>query len=46
LIYEVREEYTEEEVKLEEMEIGLVSMVDKYGLQKVIDAVARISTKE
>jgi benzoyl-CoA reductase subunit BamC len=46
LIYEVREEDTEEEVKLEEMEIGLVSMVDKYGLQKVIDAVARISTKE
>jgi len=46
LIYEEREEEAEEEVKLEDMEIGLESMVDKYGLQKVIDAVARISTKE
>jgi benzoyl-CoA reductase subunit BamC len=46
LIYEEREEESEEEVKLEEMEIGLESMVDKYGLQKVIDAITRISTKE
>jgi len=46
LTYEEREEEVEEEVKLEDMEIGLESMVDKYGLQKVIDAVARISTKE
>ena len=46
LIYEEREEEAEEEVKLEDMEIGLESMVDKYGLQKVIDAIARISTKE
>ena len=43
LIYEEREEEVEEEVKLEEMEIGLESMVDKYGLQKVLDAVARMS---
>jgi benzoyl-CoA reductase subunit BamC len=46
LIYEEREEEVEEEVKLGDMEIGLESMVDKYGLQKVIDAVARISRKE
>jgi len=46
LIYEEREEESEEEGKLEEMEIGLESMVDKYGLQKVIDAITRISTKE
>ena len=45
LIYEVREEEVEEDVKLDEMEIGLESMVDKYGLQKVIDAVARMSKK-
>ena len=45
LIYEVREEEVEEEVKLDEMEVGLESMVDKYGLQKVIDAVARMSEK-
>jgi benzoyl-CoA reductase subunit BamC len=46
LTYEEREEEVEEEVKLEDMEIGLESMVDKYGLQKVIDAVARISKQE
>jgi benzoyl-CoA reductase subunit BamC len=46
LIYEEREEEVKEEAKLEEMEIGLESMVDKYGLQKVMDAVARISMKE
>ena len=45
LTYEEREEEAEEEIKLEDMEIGLESMVDKYGLQKVIDAVARMSTK-
>ncbi len=43
LIYEEREEEVEEEVKLEDVEIGLVSMIDKYGLQKVMDAVSRIS---
>jgi benzoyl-CoA reductase subunit BamC len=46
LIYEEKEEEAEEEVKLEDMEIGLESMVDKYGLQKIMDAIARISTKE
>jgi benzoyl-CoA reductase subunit BamC len=45
LIYEVREEEVEEDVKLDEMEIGLESMVDKYGLQKIIDAVARMSER-
>jgi benzoyl-CoA reductase subunit BamC len=43
LTYEEREEEVEEEVKLEDMEIALESMVDKYGLQKVVDAVARMS---
>jgi benzoyl-CoA reductase subunit BamC len=46
LTYEEREEEVEEEeVKLGDMEIGLESMVDKYGLQKVLDAVARMSKK-
>jgi benzoyl-CoA reductase subunit BamC len=45
LIYEEREEEVEEEVKLEDMEIGLESMIDKYGLQKVVDAVARLSNR-
>jgi benzoyl-CoA reductase subunit BamC len=46
LIYEEREEEAAEEVVLEDMEIGLESMIDKYGLQKVMDAVARISARE
>ena len=46
LTYEEREEEVEEEVKLEDVEIGLESMVDKYGLQKVMDTVARMSRKE
>jgi benzoyl-CoA reductase subunit BamC len=45
LTYEEREEEAEEEVKLEDMEIGLESMIDKYGLQKVVDAVARMAKK-
>ncbi len=46
LTYEEREEEAEEEVKLDELEVGLESMVDKYGLQKVVDTVARMSKKE
>ena len=32
-------------MKPEDVEIGLESMIDKYGLQKVIDTVARMSQK-
>lgn len=46
LIYEEREEEVEEEEKLEDVEIGLESMVDKYGLEKVMDTVARMAKKE
>ena len=47
LTYEEREEEEEEteEEKLEDVEIGLESMVNKYGLEKVIDTVARMSKK-
>lgn len=45
LLYEEREEEVDEEVKLDEMEIGLEALAGKYGLQKVMDAVARISKK-
>jgi benzoyl-CoA reductase subunit BamC len=45
LTYEEREEEVEEEVKLEDMTIGLESMVDKYGLEKIMDAVARMSKR-
>ena len=46
LTYEEREEEVEEEEKLEEMETGLESLVDKYGLETVSDAVARMSQKD
>jgi benzoyl-CoA reductase subunit BamC len=46
LTYEEREEEVEEEVKPEDVEIGLESLVDKYGLQKVMDSVARMAKKE
>ncbi|MGA7677609.1 MAG: (4Fe-4S)-binding protein [Dehalococcoidia bacterium] len=45
LIYEEREEEVEEEEKLEEMELGLESLANKYGLEKVIDTIARMSKK-
>ena len=46
LTYEEREEEAEEEATLEDMEIGLESMVDTYGLHKVVDALARMSRRE
>ncbi|MCL6479956.1 MAG: (4Fe-4S)-binding protein [Peptococcaceae bacterium] len=47
LIYEETEEEVEvaEEIKPGEMEIGLKSLVDKYGLQKLEDAFARMLQK-
>jgi benzoyl-CoA reductase subunit BamC len=46
LTCEEREEEVEEEVKLEDIEFGLASMVDKFGLEKVMDTVARMSKKD
>ena len=43
LTYEEREEEVEEEVGQEELEIGLEALANKYGLQKIMDAVARMS---
>jgi len=43
LIYEEREEETEEEVNKEELVIGLESLANKYGLHKIMDIVARMS---
>ena len=42
---EREEERGEEEPKLGEMEIGLESLINRHGLQKVMDTVARISKK-
>jgi len=44
LIYEEREEeIEEEEEKQDELEIGLESLANKYGLHKIMDIVARMS---
>jgi benzoyl-CoA reductase subunit BamC len=45
LTYEEREEEVEEEEeeKREEMEIGLESLANKYGLQKIMETIARMS---
>jgi len=46
LTYEEREEDVVEEEKLEDMEIGLESLVDKYGLQKLVETLARMSQND
>jgi benzoyl-CoA reductase subunit BamC len=46
LVCEEREEEAEETEEQEELEIGLESLADKHGLQKIIDAIARMSKKE
>ncbi|MGA8830028.1 MAG: hypothetical protein ACLQT6_03305 [Desulfomonilaceae bacterium] len=47
LTYEEREEeVVEKEVKLEDVEIGLESMIDKYGLEKIMDTVSRMSASK
>jgi len=44
LTYEEREEEAEEEEeKREEMEIGLEALANKYGFQKIMDTIARMS---
>jgi benzoyl-CoA reductase subunit BamC len=46
LIYEEREEEVDEDVKVDDVEVGLESMIDKYGREKVLDTIARMSQKE
>lgn len=46
LTYEEREEEVEEEVMVEEMETGVKSLVDKYGLENLTDIIARMSQKD
>ena len=46
LTYEEREEEVEEGVELKAVESGLTSMIDKYGLQTVMDTVARMAQKD
>lgn len=46
LVCEEREEEVEVQEEKEDLEIGLESLADKYGLDKIQDALARISKKE
>jgi benzoyl-CoA reductase subunit BamC len=46
LSYEEREEEVEEEEKPGDVEIGLEALASKHGMQKLMDAVARMSKKE
>jgi len=46
LTYEEREEEGEEEETREELEIGLDALAKKYGMKKVMDAVARIAVSK
>jgi benzoyl-CoA reductase subunit BamC len=46
LTYEEREEEVEEEVKQETLETGLESLADEYGLEQIIDTLARMSKKD
>ncbi|OGP57190.1 MAG: (4Fe-4S)-binding protein [Deltaproteobacteria bacterium RBG_13_49_15] len=46
LIYEEREEEVEEEVDREELETGLESLANKYGLDKMMETVARMSVSK
>ena len=43
LTYEEREEEVEEQEEQEDLEIGLEALVDKYGLEKTMETVARMS---
>ncbi len=46
LTYEEREEEVEEEESPEELDIGLEALADKYGLDKIKDALDRMSIKD
>jgi benzoyl-CoA reductase subunit BamC len=48
LTYEEREEDVEEEdvkEEQEDLELGLESLADKYGMDKIMETVARMSVK-
>jgi benzoyl-CoA reductase subunit BamC len=46
LILEEREEEVDEEEEQEELEVGLESLADKHGLDKLLDTIARMSKKD
>ena len=46
LTYEEREEEVEESQEAQDVEIGLQAMMDKYGPDKIADALARMAQKD
>jgi benzoyl-CoA reductase subunit BamC len=46
LILEEREEEVEEQVEKEDLEIGLESLADKFGMDKIMEAVTRLNEKD
>jgi len=46
LTYEEREEEVEEEAEQEDLEVALAALADKFGLEKVMETVARKSIKD
>lgn len=46
LIFEEREEEVDEQVYPQELDVGVDTLVDKYGLDKLSDAVARRAMRE
>ena len=46
LKYEEYEDEVEEEVKAEDVEIGLRALIDAYGMQNIADTMARISVSK
>jgi benzoyl-CoA reductase subunit BamC len=46
LTYEEREEEAEEEAPQENLDLGLESLADRYGLQKVVESVARMALSQ
>jgi benzoyl-CoA reductase subunit BamC len=45
LVYEEREEEVEEGVEVETLELGLQSLVNKFGMDKIVDTVSRMTQK-
>jgi benzoyl-CoA reductase subunit BamC len=45
LVYEVREEEVEEGEPQEELQLGVESLIDRFGLQKLQDTLARMAKK-
>lgn len=46
LIFEEREEEVEAQPEVEELEAGLEALIDKYGLEKMLETVSRMTAKD